>query len=233
MGLAADAATVPADLEGKQQHVVEVAKFVDAGPSIWLKGVTHSDFHAATLLETGAQFFQEDGLPAQLTFDNDPCFVGSARGRDFPSALVRFLLCLGVEPCVCPPHRPAKNAYVERFQRTLGHEWLLVHRPSNCRAGARGHRALCLARHSRASEPAHAPVAIDHLASPAQCLRHCPASPSTLMQIGGCCCAETQAFARKVQAGGSVTRNQEHYDVKQKVGGKPVMLLESAGRQAV
>ncbi len=46
-----DAVTVPAALEGKQQHVVEIANFVDAGTSIWLKGVAHDDFHAATLLE--------------------------------------------------------------------------------------------------------------------------------------------------------------------------------------
>jgi hypothetical protein len=68
---------------------------VDAGTSIWLKGVAHNDFHAETLLETVAQFFQEDGLPAQLTFDNDPRFVGSTTGRDFPSALVRFLRLAG------------------------------------------------------------------------------------------------------------------------------------------
>jgi hypothetical protein len=49
-----------------------------------------------------------------LTFDNDPRLVGSPAGRDFPSALVRFLLCLGVQPNVIPPHRPDLNAYVER-----------------------------------------------------------------------------------------------------------------------
>jgi hypothetical protein len=59
-----------------------------------------------------AQFVREHGLPAMLTFDNDPRFVGSASGRDFPSALVRFLLCVGVEPNVIPPHRPDLNAYV-------------------------------------------------------------------------------------------------------------------------
>ena len=55
-----------------------------------------------------------------LTFDNDPRFVGGACGRAFPSALVRFLLCLGVMPHVIAPHRPDVNASVERFHRTLG-----------------------------------------------------------------------------------------------------------------
>jgi transcriptional regulator with XRE-family HTH domain len=107
-----DASSVPADPEGKQQHVVEIANFVDAGTSIWLHQAIGTDFDAETLLEVVAQFFREHGLPAMLTFDNDPRFVGSQTGRDFPSALVRFLLCLGVEPQVIPPHQPQKNAYV-------------------------------------------------------------------------------------------------------------------------
>jgi hypothetical protein len=53
--------TVPASLEGKQQHVVEIANFVDAGTSIWLKGVAHNDFHAETLLETVGTAFHGGG----------------------------------------------------------------------------------------------------------------------------------------------------------------------------
>ena len=102
-----DVTTVPADPEGKRQHVVEITNFVDAGTSIWLNRSVGGDFDAETLLEVVAQFLREHGRPAMLTFDNDPRFVGSASGRDFPSALVRFLLCVGVEPNVCPPHRPA------------------------------------------------------------------------------------------------------------------------------
>jgi hypothetical protein len=33
-------------------------------------------------------------------------------------------------PNICPPHRPDKNAYVERYHRTYKQECLLVHRPS-------------------------------------------------------------------------------------------------------
>ena len=104
-----DATSVPADPEGKRQHVVEITNFVDAGTSIWLSRSVGGDFDAESLLEVVAQFLRERGLPAMLTFDNDPRFVGSASGRDFPSALVRMLLCVGVEPNVCPPHRPDKN----------------------------------------------------------------------------------------------------------------------------
>jgi len=124
-----DGSQVPADPDGKRQHVVEIANFVDAGTSIWLHQQVGADFDAETLLEVVAQFFREQGLPAMLTFDNDPRLVGSPSGRDFPSALVRFLLCVGVEPNVIPPHRPDLNPYVERFHRTLSQECLQVHRP--------------------------------------------------------------------------------------------------------
>jgi primosomal protein N' len=113
-----DGSHVQTSGEGKRRHVVEIANFVDAGTSIWLHHQVRGDFDAETLLEVVAQFLREQGLPHMLTFDNDPRLVGSPSGRDFPSALVRFLLCLGVQPNVIPPHRPDLNAYVERFHRS-------------------------------------------------------------------------------------------------------------------
>jgi len=97
-----DESLVPADPEGKQAHMVEVANFVDAGTSIWLHHQVRSDFAAEALLEVVVQFLRQHGLPGMLTFDNDPRFVGSASGRDFPSALVRFLWCVGVVPSAHP-----------------------------------------------------------------------------------------------------------------------------------
>src|SRR2546429_652457 len=113
-----DDSTVPADPLGKQQHVVETCNFVDAGTSIWLHAPVREDFTAETAFEAVVEFLQRYGLPTMLTFDRDPRWVGSASGRDFPSAFVRFLLCLGILPNICPPHRPDKNCYVERLHRT-------------------------------------------------------------------------------------------------------------------
>jgi hypothetical protein len=90
-----DASTVPADPEGKQQHVVEVLNFMDAGTSILLNAQAHQDFHAETAFEVVVQFLRKYGLPAMLTFDRDPRWVGSSSGRDFPSALLRFLRLAG------------------------------------------------------------------------------------------------------------------------------------------
>jgi hypothetical protein len=64
-------------------------------------------------LEAVIAFLQKSGRPRQMTFDRDPLrWVGGVSGRDFPSPLRRLLLCLGMRPHVCPPHRPDKNAFV-------------------------------------------------------------------------------------------------------------------------
>jgi integrase-like protein len=219
-----DAVTVAPDPEGKQQHVVEVANFVDAGTSIWLKGVAHADFHAQTLLETVAQFFQEHGLPAMLTFDNDPRFVGSATGRDFPSALVRFLLCLGVEPNVCPPHRPDKNAYVERFHRTLGHECLLVSRPSTLEQVREVTERFVF--HYNQERPNQARSCGNQ--PPRVACPDYPKLPRVPQEVDPDRWLERlqrQAFARQVHAHGSVTINHEPYYIKKELAGQQVMLF--------
>jgi transposase InsO family protein len=125
-----DDSTVPADPLGKRQHVVETCNFVDAGTSVWLYAPVHGEFTAETALDAVVQFLHQYGLPAMLTFDRDPRWLGSPGGRDFPSPFVRFLLCLGIQPTICPPHRPDKNCYVERLHRTYKEECLLVHRPA-------------------------------------------------------------------------------------------------------
>ena len=98
-----DASSVPADPYGKQQHVVEILNVVDMGTSIVVAADVHADFHAQTARHSMAEVLIEHGTPEAITFDRDPRWVGSASGRDFPSAFLRFLLCLGVEPQVCPP----------------------------------------------------------------------------------------------------------------------------------
>src|SRR6266550_7396349 len=116
--------------QGKRQHVIEVCNFVDAGTSIALWAQAREDFHEQTALEAVITFLRTYGRPHQMTFDRDPRWVGGVSGRDFPSPLRRLLLCLGITPHVCPPHRPDKNAYVERYHRTYGQECLHIHRPS-------------------------------------------------------------------------------------------------------
>src|SRR5258708_24533856 len=70
--------------EGKQQHVVEVCNFVDAGTSILLSAQAHEDFHAETALEAVIQFLREHGRPKQMSFDHDPRWLGGSSACDFP-----------------------------------------------------------------------------------------------------------------------------------------------------
>lgn len=57
--------------------------------------------------------------------------MGSWSGRDYPSALIRFLTCLGIVPNVCPARRPDKNGFVERLNKTYEYECLQIHRPQD------------------------------------------------------------------------------------------------------
>jgi hypothetical protein len=66
-----DATSVPPDPDGKQQHVVEICNFVDAGTSTWLMAEARSDFHAETALEAVVQFLTRYGCPSRMTFDRD------------------------------------------------------------------------------------------------------------------------------------------------------------------
>lgn len=115
-----DAATVPPDPEGKQQHVVETLDIVDVGTSLALTVEPGEEYTAETVFAPIVQALRTYGLPDLIGFDRDPRFVGSASGRDFPSSFVRFWQCLGVDVYICPPKRPDKNAFVERFHRSLG-----------------------------------------------------------------------------------------------------------------
>jgi hypothetical protein len=90
-----DASTVPADPEGKQQHVVEVLNFVDAGTSILLNAQAHQDFHAETAFEAVVLFLRPYGLPPMLPFDRDPRWVGSSSGRDAPVGIAPLSALLG------------------------------------------------------------------------------------------------------------------------------------------
>jgi transposase InsO family protein len=126
-----DISTVPAAAEGKRAHVVEVLDTVDVGTSILLNAQVREDFTAETALASVVQTVRTYGLPARVTTDRDPRFVGSQRQRDFPSPFIRFWLCLGVQVTVCPPRRPDLNAFVERFHRTFEYECVRRDRPAD------------------------------------------------------------------------------------------------------
>src|SRR5215468_12526442 len=105
--------------------------FIDEGTSYWWDAVVRTDFNAETVIETLFEVFGRTGLPCSLRFDRDPRFVGAAQGCDFPSAMVRMLHVVGVQPLISPPRRPDKNPFVERLNKNYGLECLAVHQPDS------------------------------------------------------------------------------------------------------
>jgi hypothetical protein len=126
-----DVTSVPPDPEGKQRHVVEIFNVVDVGTSIILDCLPREDYNMETAIVAITNTLLVHGIPQTITFDRDPRFIGSWSAGEFPSAFMRFLLCVGVQIDPCPPRRPDKNAFVERLQRTQQEECLQVHHPVN------------------------------------------------------------------------------------------------------
>ncbi len=225
-----DASSVPADPEGKRQHVVEIANFVDAGTSSWLHRQVGAEFDAEALLEVVAQFFRAYGRPAMLTFDNDPRFVGSSSGRDFPSALVRFLWCVGVTPNVIPPHRPDLNAYVERFHRSLAQECLHVHLPRTHEQVQEATEAFLA--HYNGERPNQARSCGNqppHVACPT--FPTLPAVPQTVDPDRWLAQVNKQAFVRTIRAGGDLTINRQDYYVSRRLAGQRVTCWVNAAEK--
>jgi hypothetical protein len=73
-------------------------------------------------LQTLANILAEQGCPDCIRLDRDTRWVGSWLAKDFPSPILRFLQCLGIDARICPPHHPEKNPYLERYRRNYKYE---------------------------------------------------------------------------------------------------------------
>jgi hypothetical protein len=228
-----DAATVPADADGKVRHVVEVLNTVDTGTSILLDAQVRGDFVADTALEAVATLVQQQGLPQQVTFDRDPRFVGSASQRDFPSAFIRFWLCLGVTVDVCPPHHPQHNGFVERYHRTFQEECLRVYQPQT------EDQVRTITRHFQHfynEERPHQGVSCRNqpprVAFPS--LPPLPAVPADVDPDQWLTRYDGRCYTRRVQAPGTVVVANHHYYVGQALRGQYVLLqIDAVAREFV
>jgi hypothetical protein len=228
-----DASTVPADPEGKRQHVVEVLHTVDTGTSILLDAQVRGDFVTDTVLEAVVATVQQHGLPQQVTFDRDTRFVGSAAQRDFPSAFVRFWLCLGVQVDVCPPHRPDRNAFVERYHRTFQEECLRVYQPQTEAA------VRTITQHFQRfynEERPHQGVSCRNQ-PPRTAFPALPTLPGVPPEVDPDRWVQTlhgRYYTRKVRHGGSVTIADTKYYIRQALHGQYVTLqIDASARQFV
>lgn len=225
-----DVATVPADPDGKRQHVVETLNIVDSGTSILLEARVRADFTAATALDAVVQALRAHGLPERVTIDRDPRFVGAASGRDFPTPFVRCLTCLGVAVDICPPHRPDLNCYVERYHRSYDRECLRIHHPTSEEQAAAVTadfvRQYNEQRPNQARSCGNRPPRVAFPDLPPR-----PALPATVDPDAWLRTVDGRSFARKVRHDGTVTLAGDRYYVGQKLAGQPVVLrLRAADR---
>lgn len=116
---------------GQLADQIEFFTVVDCGTSILVDTQTQSHYNAETALLAVTKLLLFNGLPKKLRFDRDSRFLSSWAMDGYPSPLLRFLLCLGVEPDPTPPRRPDRKPFVERCIRTLKYECLWEHRPKN------------------------------------------------------------------------------------------------------
>jgi len=116
---------------GQLGDAFEFLSVVDRGTSILVDTQTQPHYNAETALWAIARLLIAGGLPQKLRFDNDPRFVGSWLTDGYPSPLMRFLLCLGVEPDLVEPGKPYHKPFVERSIRTLKYECLWLDPPED------------------------------------------------------------------------------------------------------
>jgi transposase len=109
---------------GQLGTAFEFFVIVDRGTSILVDTQSENHYNAESSLLALAQSFLLNGLPHKIRCDNDSRFVGSWLRDEYPSPMMRFLLCLGVEPDLAEPGKPYLKPFVERNIRTLKHECL-------------------------------------------------------------------------------------------------------------
>ena len=126
-----DVPTVIPDPDGKKQHAVETFNVIDTGTSILIDAIPNADYNAESAIAALIAVFDEYGVPRQIRLDRDPRLVGSWSAQAYPSAFMRFLLCIGVDLDICPPHRPDLKPFIERFNRTLEYECFRPNKPTN------------------------------------------------------------------------------------------------------
>jgi hypothetical protein len=225
-----DVASVPADLEGKQQHVVEIFNVVDTGTSILLESLPREDYNAETAILALVHTLLVHGLPDTITLDRDPRFVTSWGGRDFPSPFIRLLLCLGIEPDVCPPQRPDLKPFVERFHRTQEDECLRVHQPKDLTQTTDSAEAFKWhynqERPNQALSCGNRPP---HEAFPD--LPRLPKLPDCIDPDRWLRAIDGKRFKRRVKHNGSVSVDKHEYYVSKKLRGRYAVLQVDAPQQ--
>lgn len=225
-----DITSIPADPEGKQQHGVEMFNVVDRGTSILVESTASDDYNTEASIMSMTSVLLAEGLPHTITLDRDPRFIGGYQGDDFPSAFMRFLLCLDIDLDLCPPCRPDLKPFVERVHRTIQEECLHINRPDNLQTAC---EVLKHYRFRYNRERPHQGSACGNR-PPYQVFPELPRLrrlPDVIDPDHWLRAFHGRTFRRRVQANGSVKMDKRSYYVGKGLQGQQVTLRVDADRR--
>jgi hypothetical protein len=200
---------------------------IDHGSSAVVDTRPDDNYNAESALLMVADILAIRGCPERITLDRDPRWVGSWSGKDFPSALLRFFLCLGIEPVVCPPQRPDKNPFVERYHRNLEYECLLLEQPTDLQSTWEINPRY--AKHYNFERPNQAITCQNQ--PPRVAFPQLPELPSLpeqvdpdswLLKIHG------QHYKRRINSNGQVQIGKQRYYIRKNLAGRYVVLRVDA-----
>ena len=225
-----DVSSVAPEPGGKKKHVVEILNVIDHGSSVLVDTRPHGAYNAENAFLMLVEILGKHGCPQRLTMDRDPRWVGSWSGKDYPSALLRFLLCVGIEPNICPPQRPDKNPYVERYHRNLNNECLLLERPQDLQSTQEVNQDY--AWHYNFERPSQALTCQNQ--PPKVAFPEAPPLPSLpevvdpddwLSKIHG------RSYKRRINHNGCVQIGKQRYYIRKQLKGRYVILCVEAQKR--
>jgi len=223
--------TVKPEPGGKQANVVETLNHLDTGSSILLANPARADFNAETTLLAVTQTLRQQGLPREIQIDRDPRFVGPWSNDDFPSPLIRLLLNLDIAVEVHPPHRPDKNCYVERVNKTYQEEAIDHYLPENLWQTEDMNREFQYhfnnIRPNQALSCGNQPPRVAFANLPTL-----PSLPTEIDPDHWLTKIDGQLYRRRVNASGVISLNNQRYYIQRQLKGRTVLLQINAQQQA-
>lgn len=228
-----DIITARSDNTHKKAHQVESFHVIDAGTSIEVTTQVRDDFNAETMISVMVDLFMSAGLPKTVRLDRDPRLIGSWNADKFPSAFMRFLLCLGINLDVCPPRRPDLKPFVERFIRSFKEECVYKYRPANVEQGQKAADNYStfynLERPNQALSCGNRPPSLA-LGDPP----YLPRLPKMIDPDTWLKSYHGHTFKRQVRSNGSVSVDKNTYYIGKKYKGQRVLLrLDAETKQFI